>query len=103
MSDRVLFQDIVPYDVPASLAELHGPVSGVLILPHTIHWGPEPAIDLDASDDRSMAYQAIVREGSAAQHAQLLNASLLIESWPSLRLPARCRSLWEARFPELAG
>lgn len=47
MSDRVLFQDVIPYDVPAALAELHGPASGSIVLPHSIYWGPEPAMDLD--------------------------------------------------------
>ncbi|MCX7523260.1 transcriptional regulator [Microbacterium sp. STN6] len=102
MSDRVLFQDVIPYDVPSSLAELRGPASGWMLLPHSIYWGPEPAMNLDAVDDRSMAYQAIVREGTAAQQAELLNAGLLLGLWPSLRLPARCRAAWESRFPELA-
>jgi hypothetical protein len=102
MSDRVLFQDTIPYDVPASLAELRGPASGSIILPHTIHWGPDRAVDLDTEDGRSKAYRAIVREGTAAQQAELLNAGLLVELWPSLRLPARCRAAWEARFSELA-
>lgn len=102
MSDRVLFQDVIPYDAPASLAELRGPASGTMILPHTIHWGPGRVADLDAEDGRSKAYRAIVREGTAVQQAELLNAALLVKLWPSLRLPARCRAAWEARIPELA-
>jgi len=31
----------------------------------------------------------------------LLNADLLRRVWPQLRLPKRCRHLWEARLPEL--
>lgn len=103
MGERVLFQDVIPYDVPPSLAVLGGPASGSMILPHTIHWGPDRAVDLDSEDGRSKAYRAIVREGTAVQQAELLNAHLLVELWPSLRLPARCRAIWEARFPELAG
>lgn len=102
MNDRVLIQDVIPYDVPASLAELRGPASGPMTLPHTIHWGPGRTVDLDTEDGQSKAYRAIVREGTAAQQAELLNADLLIELWPSLRLPARCRATWEARLPELA-
>jgi len=101
VSDRVLFRDVIPYDVPASLADLRGPAAGTMILPHTIHWGPDRTVDLDTDDGRSKAYRAIVRGGTVAQQAQLLNAALLAEIWPTLRLPARCRSAWEARFPEL--
>jgi hypothetical protein len=102
VSDRVLFQDVIPYETPHSLAELEGPATGSMILPHTIHWGPERAVDLDTLDGRSKAYRAIVREGTSAQQAELLNAELLIDIWPSLRLPVRARLLWETRFPELA-
>ena len=101
MGDRELFQDIVPYDMPDSLVNLCGPASGTMVLPHTIHWGPEQLVDLDTPDGRSKAYRAIVREGTAAQQIELINAELLIEQWPFLRLPVRCRALWEERFSEL--
>lgn len=102
MSDRVLFRDVIPYDVPESLAELRGPASGPMILPHTIHWGPDRTVDLDTEEGRLKAYRAIVREGTAAQQTELLNATMLVQLWPSLRLPERCRATWEARIPELA-
>jgi hypothetical protein len=47
------------------------------------------------------AYESVVREGSARQQEELLNADLLRRVWPQLRLPRRCRDLWQTRFPEL--
>lgn len=102
MAERVLFQDVFPYAVPTSLSDLGGPSVGTLVLPHSIHWGPDRAVELDSFAGRSKAYRAIVREGTRAQQEALLNADGLREVWSDLRLPARCRALWEARFPELA-
>lgn len=100
MAERVLFQDLIPYDVPASLT---GPSAGTMVLQHSIHGGPDRAVDLDSHAGRSKAYRAIVREGTSAQQEALLNADLLRELGDDLRLPTRCRTVWETRFPELAG
>ena len=101
-AERVLFQDVFPYDVPVSLADLVGPSTGTLVLPHSIHWGPDRAVDLNSFSGRSKAYRAIVREGTRAHQEALLNADVLRELWDDLRLPARCRAVWEARFPRTA-
>lgn len=103
MTDRVLIQDVVPYELPSSLDELRGPGSGVLQLPQSVHWGPDPGADLSTRDGVQKAYGALIREGTASQQAHLLNRHLLLNSWTVLRLPQRCRALWEARFPELGG
>lgn len=99
---RVLYRDIVPYDVPSSLDVLHGPASGLLAVPVTVHWGPRRVFDLNDPGQRRAAYRAIVREGTPEVQAELLNAGLLRELWPDLVLPERCRALWEERFPALA-
>lgn len=103
MAERVLFQDVIPYDVPTSLSGLAGPSTGTLVLPHPIHWGPDRVVELDSFAGRSKAYRAIVREGTSAEQEALLNAGLLRALWNHLRLPARCRAVWETRFPELTG
>lgn len=103
MAERVLYRDIVPYEVPSSLDALHGPATGMLELPITVHWGPRRVFDLDRPGLRRAAYRAIVREGTAADHEDLLNPGLLKQVWPDLVLPERCRTLWETAFPELAG
>lgn len=102
MPERVLYQDIVPYEVPSSLDVLHGPATGVLELPITVHWGAKHTYDLTNSDEVVFAYQQIVREGTTADQEALLNADLLRQVWSELILPARCQAAWETRFPELA-
>ena len=99
---RVLYQDVIPYDTPSSLEALDGPGEGVLVLPITVHWGPEPTADLSTPDGVEKAYEGLVREGTTQQQEALLNAELLRRAWPVLRLPRRCRDLWESRFPDLA-
>lgn len=103
MTDRVLIQDVVPYELPRSLDKLTGPENGILQLPNAVHWGPDPRADLSTRDGVQKAYGALIREGTAAQQEQLLNRHLLLSAWTVLRLPQRCRALWEARFPELGG
>lgn len=101
MGSRVLYQDVKPYDVPASLGALHGPSSGILMLPLDVYWGPDPDADLDALSGVTKAYQAILREGASDVQEALLNRDVLLRTWDELLLPVRVRSLWESRFPEL--
>lgn len=49
-----------------------------------------------------MVYQAVVREGSAAQQEDLLNQGLRRQVWSELTLPVRCWNAWETAFPELS-
>lgn len=99
---RVLFEDVKPYDAPARLADLGGPVTGVLELPLSVYWGPETVFDLADTDDVRSAYQAIVRDGRVVDQVALLACDVLVAVWSGLRLPVRARALWEGRFPELA-
>lgn len=101
MGSRVLYQDIKPYDLPASLGALHGPSNGVLTLPLDVYWGPDPEANLDTLLGVTKAYQAILREGSSDMQEALLNRDVLLQTWNELLLPVRVRSLWESRFPEL--
>jgi hypothetical protein len=99
---HVLFQDVVPYDIPSSLDALRGPATGRLTLPLHIWWAPAPTFDLADRSDLLVAYRAVVREGRAEDQEALLNRGLLLTVWPELRLPVRCREAWENAFPELA-
>lgn len=102
VAERVLYRDIVPYDVPSSLDALHGPATGVVELPVTVHWGPQHVYDLATAHEAVFAYQQIVREGTTADQERLLNRDLLVRVWSELILPERCQTLWETTFPELA-
>lgn len=101
LSERVLYQDVIPYETPSSLAALHGPRGGVVTLPLSVYWGPEPTVDLSTPQGVEKVYENVVREGSHDVQEALLNTDLLRRIWPQLRLPKRCRDSWEARFPEL--
>ncbi|UNX55029.1 hypothetical protein MF406_01710 [Georgenia sp. TF02-10] len=101
VAKKILYQDVVPYDTPSSLTALHGPASGTRELPITVHWGPQHTYDLSNPDEQVFAYQQIVREGSTADQKSLLHADLLLQVWPELVLPPRCRAAWETKLPEL--
>lgn len=92
----------MPYDVPSSLDALHGPDTGILELPITVHRGPQHGYDLASPHEAVFAYQQIVREGTTADQETLLNRDLLVRAWSELILPERCQALWEATSPELA-
>jgi len=101
VTTRVLYQDVIPYETPSSLSALTGPSEGTLTLPVTVHWGPDATVDLSTADGVEKAYESLVREGTSQQQEALLNADILHRVWPQLRLPKRCRHLWESRLPEL--
>jgi hypothetical protein len=50
MTERVLYQDVIPYEMPSSLAALHGPTEGVITLPLTVYWGPDATADLSTPE-----------------------------------------------------
>lgn len=102
MTERLLYQDLIPYDVATSLDELRGPATGSIELPLTIHWGPQRVFDLGRPRQVESAYQAIVREGTHEVQEELLNRELLLRVWSDLALPERCRRAWEERYPALA-
>jgi hypothetical protein len=99
---RVLIQDVIPYEVPERLEDLHGPAEGILTLPQHVYWGPQADCDLAEPEGVIKAYQALLREGTRTDQEELLSAGLLVRVWNELMLPVRCRNLWENKFPQLA-
>lgn len=98
---RHLYRDVIPYEAPTTLDDLRGPRAGVIRLPISVFWGPDRTFDLENVDLAVMAYQALIRDGTVAAQDRFLNRRRLVELWPDLTLPVRCRELWESRFPEL--
>lgn len=98
---HVLFEDIVPYDVPSSLDALAGPKRGRVELPLVVYWGPPRTFDVDDESDRASMYRAVIRVGRPVDQEAFLNRDLLLRVWPTIWLPERCRSTWETAFPEL--
>lgn len=99
--ERVLIQDVMPYETPDRLGDLQGPAEGQITLPHHVYWGPRAECDLGQPEGVIKAYQAVLREGTRTDQTEFLNDELLCSIWPLLMLPVRCRQLWEGKFPHL--
>ena len=91
------------YVVPASLADLRGPVGGTVTLDRRLDWSGDSHYDLDDPGDLQVMYQTVLNQAATvADLCRWLNGEVILRLWPSLWLPARLRALWQARFPELA-
>lgn len=98
---KLVYANEVAYELPATLADLAGPASGVVDLPRYLYWGPERTVDLSDRVEVQRMYQAVVRIGTVADQIEWLNREVLLANWDNLVLPTRCLDAWEARFPEL--
>ena len=101
--DPVTYGDRKPYVVVDDLAQLRGPTTGTVTLPHHLDWSGRASYDLDRPARLASMYKVVLNEATTVQDLRdWLNARVLVEIWPTLWLPARLRKLWEDRFPELA-
>jgi hypothetical protein len=97
------YQDQRHYVVAATLAELNGPITGVVRLDSSLDWSGDPHYDLDDPGDLQVMYQTVLNEASTVDDLRRwLDGPTLQRTWPQLWLPSRLRALWEARLPELA-
>lgn len=102
-ADYVSYAERRPYVVAESLAELHGPTRGTVSLPHHLDWSGNPVYELDRPGMLAAMYRTVLHEASSAADLDAwLDGTMLVRLWASLWLPARLRSMWEGRFPELA-
>jgi hypothetical protein len=91
-----------PCRLPETLAELAGPVTGVVQLPLHLDWSERTAFRLDDPAERNLMYERVIREAtSSGDLRSYLNGEVLRKVWPVLFLPARVRSEWQERFPDL--
>ena len=91
--------------VAATLAELHGPTSGIAELPHRLMWQAPPMrrFNLDDPYQRCRVYEIVLREAVRVDELQIwLDGPTLLRLWPALYLPRGVRQAWEERHPELA-
>jgi hypothetical protein len=96
------YADHIRYDTPGSLDELHGPITGTVEVQGHIDTSLKPIYDLADPLRRWSLYTRVVRSGTAVEQAAFLDRATLVELWPSLILPERCRAAWVGKFPELA-
>ena len=88
--------------VAGDLAELQGPVSGLVELPLWLFWCPDRTFDLDDPAMLRWMYQTVLREASRPEDlAAYLNGDTLVAVWPELFLPRGVRQAWEERYPVL--
>lgn len=99
---RHTIADSLVYLVPDSLDDLKGPASGAVELPIHLDWGPDRRYDVDDDASCRTLYQLTLQNsGSTEEMARIINAGRLVALWPSMRLPARCRQLWNDEFLQL--
>ena len=96
------YVETIPFQTPESLDVLHGPTSGQVRVPAHICTAPDPVYNIDRLARRRSFYSAVVRDGLPEDQAAFLDRETLLELWPDLNLPRRCRETWTAKFPELA-
>jgi hypothetical protein len=100
----ILHEHTIPVFVADTLESLHGPANGIVELPITLDWSPNPRYDLDDPARRRTMYAIVLREARSERDLyDFLNAELLERIWLNLVLPEFIRSSWEERFPGRLG
>ena len=85
------------------LADLRGPVTGLVGLPLRLFWSlPDHRFDLDEPDLRRWYYETVLREATRpGDLAAYLDGETLVSLWPELYLPKGVRRGWEEHHPAL--
>ncbi len=93
--------------VISDLADLRGPATGKVILPHHLYWSPAGRIfDLDEPWMLRTMYETVVTEAICGEDlVTWLNGPKLVETWHDLRtwLPKGVRQAWEEIHHEVLG
>jgi hypothetical protein len=88
--------------IASDLADLRGPVTGMVELPLRLYWQPDRTFDLGDPDMLRWMYANLLREASRSEDlAAYLNGETLAEVWPDLFLPRGVRLAWEEQHPLL--
>ncbi len=72
--------------LPASLADLHGPEQGIVVLPRHLAWPGLREFDLSDARLRRSLYGIVLSQGRRNDMARFVNARLLQADWPLLRI-----------------
>jgi hypothetical protein len=88
--------------VPASLADLHGPVAGLIELPQRLFWSGDRVFDLSDRDRLLEMYEAVLDAARSQEDlAEYLNGETVSTAWVHLALSPRVRRAWESAHPQL--
>lgn len=90
--------------LPGSLDDLAGPDAGSVELPLHLAWSGLSCFSLDDEQLLLGLYRIVLTNGLREDITAYLNADLLMQHWPRLRiaLGKPVRTCWEQRFPQLA-
>jgi hypothetical protein len=82
--------------VATDLADLRGPVAGIVELPLWLFWQPDRSFCLDDPVMLRWMYENVLREaGRPEDLASYLDGDALVAVWPDLFLPKGVRRAWE--------
>ncbi len=86
--------------MPSQLDELRGPARGVIVLPRHLSWPGMREFDVTDGMTRRSMYGVVLTQGRRNDIARFLNAGLLREDWPLIRvsLDPKLRRWCERRF-----
>ena len=91
--------------VPDRLPHLDAAVALALIeLPLHLDWSrPDRHVDLRDPKQRAHCYEVVLREGTSADIARIVDGALLIDLFDDLVLPIEIRSAWEQTIEATLG
>jgi hypothetical protein len=70
--------------LPGHVDELHGPVSGVVMVPRNLAMPGMRECDISSGADRRGLYRMLLAQGNRNDVARLVNAGLLRQDWPEI-------------------
>ena len=89
-----------PIEIPTELPGVDpADAFATIHLPLHLHWSrPDETFDLADRQDRAAVYTIVLREGTPADIAALVDPRLLFDLWDEIALPASIRDAWEDQF-----
>ena len=89
--------------VALNLADLQGPVAGMVELPLRLFWsGTGQTFDLGDPGTRQWVYETVLQEAARPEDlTALLDGETLVALWPKLFVPKGVRRAWEDEHPVL--
>jgi len=72
--------------LPGRIEDLRGPVSGVVMLPRNLAMPGMRECDISSGADRRGLYRLLLAQGARNDVARFVNAGLLRQDWPEIRI-----------------
>jgi len=93
-------RDRVSDRLPATLADLRGPHTGIVVLPVHLTWHGLREFDVAKDESRLVLYSILLGQGRRGDLARFVNPVRLAQDWPALAalLSRRTRRACERRL-----